>query len=158
MDQHWQKSPGMLRVAAQGLDALCHHISSGWHQLWEAQGKRCAAWLLGKLRLNSHFSPVCLLGNASFPLLLWGENVSPKTYPKKQKDLLCPPPIWESWTQCMPLSVLTPDIIDSGMCWELTGEYKDNLGRTQLDEWLLFAFCVCMYILSDSFFYPLLLE
>ena len=76
-----------------------------------------------------------------------GEAVSLKNYPKKQTDLLCSFPIWDTWAQCASWSVLAPDVIHSWTCWEVTGKYKDNPGHSRLEEWLFFALCVCVYFL-----------
>lgn len=105
-------------------------------------------WLLGKLLLNPHFSPICLLENALFPLLLQGETGRSWDLHKKQKDFLCPFPIWDSRVQRTPWSVLTPKNIQSPMSWEVTGKYKHNPGHIQWkNDCPLLSVCVCVHFL-----------
>lgn len=77
-----------------------------------------------------------------------GEAVSPDTYARSQKDLLCPLPIWESRVQCTPWSVLTLKIIVSSAFQEVTGKYKHNPGHTQWsNDYSLLSVCICIYFL-----------
>lgn len=152
----------MLRVAGWGTSIgysslLCTAVSdSDSHQ--QISGKVMhflLQWQLGKSLLDPHFSPICLLENALFPLLLQGETGrSCFTWDlhKKQKGFRCPLPIWDRRVQHTPWFVLTPKIIQPQTSWEVTGKSKHNPGHTQWrkDCSLL---SVCMYTLSDGFFW-----
>lgn len=107
-------------------------------------------WLLGQLLLNPHFFPVCLLENVWFPFLLHGQmrrTCLTWDLHKKQKDFLCPSPLWDNWVQCIPWSALTPKIIQS-LSQGVTGKYKHNPGHTQWRNYCsLLSVYVCIYFL-----------
>lgn len=149
-------------MASQGTSTGCPPQPASTHCcLWKCltptvrgTGKsleKCRiTWLLGKPLLNSHLFPVCLPGNVSFPLLLYGEtgrNCCSCDLTEEAEGFLLP----HSY-----LGELSPTHTLISACSH--GHAGKRLGNIKITHDILsrrndcFALSVCVSMLSDGFF------